>query len=77
MCSGETYRVQIGVNPVTAANTPPQVELCFLGLDADNADNDLLPDCIDPCTDSDFDGYGDDPLETRPFDNCQSRRKPH
>lgn len=68
--SGETYRVQIGVDAATQVTSPLEVELCFVGPDQDDADNDLLPDCLDRCTDSDFDGYGDGPLEMRPFDDC-------
>ena len=74
--SGETYRVQIGVEPATVATTPLLVQLCFLGPDAEDTDSDLLPDCLDPCTDTDLDGYGDGPIETRPFDTCPADNCP-
>jgi hypothetical protein len=66
--AGQTYRVQVGTD-----TTPPvalSVELCFVGPEQEDADDDLLPDCLDRCTDSDFDGFGDGPLVTRPFDTC-------
>ena len=70
-----TYRIQIGTDAVTLVSAPLTVGLCFVGPDADDADSDGVPDCLDPCTDSDFDGYGDTPLSQRfleacPSDNC-------
>jgi hypothetical protein len=66
--AGQTYRIQVGTDVV--ATSALSVQLCFLGPDQDDSDSDLTPDCLDRCTDSDFDGFGDTPLAERPFDTC-------
>jgi hypothetical protein len=63
-----TYLVQVGTDaPPTSDLT---IELCYVGPDQDDVDGDNVADCLDPCTDSDFDGFGDGPLAVRPFDVC-------
>jgi hypothetical protein len=67
--SGEEYLVQIG----TEASVAPGVmgvQLCFLGPEQEDADDDGIPDCIDACTDEDLDGFGDGPLAKRPLETC-------
>lgn len=66
--AGVTYLVQVGTDapPTTDLTT----EICLLGPDEDDEDGDTLADCVDPCTDSDFDDFGDGPLTARPFDSC-------
>jgi hypothetical protein len=65
---GETYRIQVGTDAVPTS--PLGVQLCFLGPEQDDADDDGNPDCLDTCTDTDFDGFGDTPLATRPLETC-------
>jgi len=67
--AGATYRVQVGLTGVPPT-APIVVQLCFVGPDQDDADDDGLPDCLDDCTDEDRDGFGDGPPEARPFDTC-------
>lgn len=67
---GETYLVELATPPATTPTGPLTAQLCLSGPDADDADDDGLPDCFDDCTDEDLDGFGDGPIEARPFENC-------
>ena len=64
------YLIGIGTPPAAAVTGPVLAQLCFLGPDQDDADDDGLADCLDDCTDGDRDGFGDGPAEERPFDSC-------
>jgi hypothetical protein len=64
------YLIGIGTPPAVGASSPVLAQLCFLGPDQDDQDDDGLADCIDDCTDEDRDGFGDGPAEERPFDAC-------
>jgi hypothetical protein len=67
--AGEEYLVQVGTDASVAPGVMA-VQLCFLGPEQDDADDDGIPDCIDACTDEDGDGFGDGPLAKRPLETC-------
>jgi hypothetical protein len=64
------YLIGVGTPPAVTVTGQVLAELCFLGPDQDDQDDDGLPDCLDDCTDEDRDGFGDGPPEERPFDSC-------
>lgn len=65
----EEYLVQLGTDPFTTPGVMA-AQLCFLGPEQEDADDDGIPDCIDACTDDDRDGFGDGPLAKRPLETC-------